>query len=212
MWSRPESDEALVRRLSPSTNPDCKDRRHAWGEWQLSIGELALLKFIRLQNNTNEADEDILQEALLAAYLEVESGGYELRAGIPFTAYVKGIARNKIREARRRERKLTSLADLPELPSGQAHRQLETTVEQREQQEALLYGLHALSVQRRQVLERILSGQSTAEIARALAISPELVRQHKCRGLRALARELTANGAAPTAGVPAAGASNRYPV
>lgn len=188
MWSRPESDEALVRRLSPSTNPDRKDRAHAWGEWQLAIGELALLKFIRLENNTNEPDEDILQEALLAAYLEVESGGYERRAGIPLTAYVKGIAKNKIREARRRERKLTSFAELPELPADPTHWQLESAIEQREQKDALRLGLHVLSAQRRQVLERILSGQSTEEIAAALAISPDLVRQHKCRGLRTLRR------------------------
>ena len=70
----------------------------------MNIGAAAVLKFIRLNNYTRELDEDIFQEAMLTAYLEVERGHYIPREGIPFTAYVKGIARNKIREARRRER------------------------------------------------------------------------------------------------------------
>jgi RNA polymerase sigma-70 factor (ECF subfamily) len=186
MWSRPESDETLVKRLLPGLNPDHADRIHAWAEWQVSVGEAAVLKYIRFSNNTREPDEDIFQEALLTAYLEVERGRYERRAGIPFTAYVKGIARNKIREARRKER---GLVDLDSLPPGAAEphqRQPEASLEQQEEHDALHYGLGRLPVQRRQVLEGILQGQSTTEIAAALRISEELVRQHKCRGLRSL--------------------------
>jgi RNA polymerase sigma factor (sigma-70 family) len=187
MWSRPETDEALVRRLLPECNPDRMDRIHAWAEWQASVGEAAVLKYIRFSNNTGEPDDDIFQESLLTAYLEVERGRYERRAGIPFTAYVKGIARNKIREARRRER---GLVDLEELPLGDdlPQRQLETHLELQEQQEAFRHGLGQLPVQRREVLEGIIQGKSTTEIAAALRISEELVRQHKCRGLRSLRR------------------------
>jgi RNA polymerase sigma factor (sigma-70 family) len=194
MWSRPESDEALVKRLLPSWNADPRDRALAWAEWQERIGEASVLKFIRSNNNTNEPDEDVYQDAMLIAYLEVERGRYEQREGVPFTAYVKGIARNKIREARRRERYRVSLTDLTQIaekPAGEtapaaATRQIEAALEHRERRSALRRGLEDLPPQRRQVLERILDGVSTNEIAAELRISEELVRQHKCRGLRSL--------------------------
>lgn len=186
MWSRPESDEALIRRLLPSSNPDQADRAHAWAEWQASIGEAAVLKFIRLVNTTSEPDEDIFQDAMLTAYLEVERGRFEPRSGVPFTAYVKGIARNKVREARRRDRFCTGLDDIPNPNDDDLLRQMETSIEHREQAEALHSGLASLPAARRKVLERYLKGKSTPEIAHELDMSEELVRQHKCRGLRRL--------------------------
>jgi RNA polymerase sigma factor (sigma-70 family) len=192
MWSRPESDEALIHRMLPSTNSDRADRARAWTEWQHGIGEAALLKFIRWVNNTGEPDEDILQETMLAAFQEVERGRYERRSGIPFTAYVKGIARNKIRALSRRtrllERRWANLDEPGWLVEDGANRQLETSIERRELVDRLRLGLLDLPEQRRQVLERFLFGETTAEIAAGLAISEALVRQHKCRGLRALRR------------------------
>jgi RNA polymerase sigma-70 factor (ECF subfamily) len=146
----------------------------------------SVLKFIRMHNNTSEPDEDILQDSLLTAFLEVERGRYERREGVPFTAYVKGIARNKIREARRRERYHASLEDVPEVPSEPSPRHLEIAVERVEQHKALYNGLLLLSAQRRLVLERYIYGASTSEIADELSITEALVRQHKCRGLRSL--------------------------
>ncbi len=186
MKSRPESDEALVKRLLPNTNPDRIDRARAWTEWQVSFGEPAVLNFIRAKNNTREPDEDILQDSMLTAFLGVERGRYECRDGVPFTAYVKGIARNKIREARRRERYCTTLEELTYAPGLLVERQTESTVEHREQHRTLFDRLVELPPQRRQVLERILHGESTAEIAAEMAITKDLVRQHKCRGLRTL--------------------------
>ena len=188
MKSRPESDEALVKRLLPNTNPDRIDRAQAWPEWQVSFGETAVLNFIRAKNNTTEPDEDILQDSMLTAFLGVERGCYECRDGVPFTAYVKGIARNKIREARRRERYCTTLEELNYAPGLLVERQTESTVEHREQHRTLHDRLVELPPQRRQVLERILRGESTAEIAAEMAITKDLVRQHKCRGLRTLRR------------------------
>lgn len=186
MWSRPESDEALVTRLLPSRNGDRTDRLTAWNEWQRLVGERSLLSFIRLHNNTGEPDEDLLQEALLTAYLEVERGRYEPRRGIPFTAYVKGIARNKIREARRRERHLSPLDDLAQMCADGNPRQLEAVIERHEERQALRCSMDGLSAQRRQVLERVLAGDSTGEIARKLDITEDLVRQHKSRAVRSL--------------------------
>jgi RNA polymerase sigma factor (sigma-70 family) len=193
MQSRPESDETLVRRMLPSTNADQADRAHAWAEWQSSGRLAALLRFIHFYNHTTEPDEDILQEALLTAYLEVERGRYVPRPGVPFTAYVKGIARNKLREARRHERYCTSLDDLTFCPADSSLRQIETMIERNEQHTALQNGLSSLPLHRQRVLEQYIQGASTQEIASRLAMSEELVRQHKSRGLRSL-RQISTTG------------------
>ncbi len=188
MLVQPESDEALVRRLLPSANPDPHDRARAWTEWQgrPQSGGPAVLKYVRSANNTAELDEDILQDAMLTAYVEVERGHYEHRAGIPFTAYVKGIARNKIREARRRNRRWAVLDEAADVPADPAPRALEGMVESHEARQALRQGLEKLPPQRRQVLQHYLAGESLAEIAQHLDITEALVRQHKHRALERL--------------------------
>ena len=186
MMFQPESDEALVRRLLPSANPDPADRACAWADWQARLGGPAVLKFVRSSNNTAEPDEDIFQDAMLTAYVEVERGRYEHRAGIPFTAYVKGIARNKIREARRRGWRWAALEEASDVPADPAPRALEGAVERHEAQRALNQGLEKLPLQRRQVLQRYLAGDSLAEIAEQLEITEALVRQHKHRALERL--------------------------
>jgi RNA polymerase sigma factor (sigma-70 family) len=188
MDARPKSNEALERKLLPSISPNRADRARAWAEWQMSVGQVSLIKFIRVYNTTNEPDEDILQEAMLTAYLEVERGRYQPREGVPFTAYVKGIARNKLHEARRRGRVWLPLedGDAESLADCRFERPLEITVERREQDLSLQRGLAMLAGDKRQVLERYLHGESTGEIAASLAITEDLVRQHKCRALRQL--------------------------
>ena len=197
MVSRPVSDEALIRRLIPGCNPDQQDRCSAWAEWQASIGEMVLGRYVRAHNNTREADDDIVQDALLTAYLSVESGRYQPQEGVPFAAYVVGIARNKIREARRRGRRQVDLDEDREefTPRPLAlQRQPENHLEQREERDLLHSGLSRLPATRRSVLEHYLSGASTVEIAQRLLISEALVRQHKCRALRALQRDLQSTG------------------
>jgi RNA polymerase sigma factor (sigma-70 family) len=210
MVTRPASDEAqnvnsfpgaqedLLQRILPGLNADRQDRARAWSEWQSAYGENVLVRFTRAHNNTLEADDDIIQDALLTAYLNVERGAFQPRDGVPFTAYVIGIARNKIREARRRERHRAFLEDEPEDLErrliGEFQRQPERAIERREQRDLLRGGLSRLPEARRQVLEHYLAGASTGEIAHRLAISEALVRQHKCRGLRALQHDLQ-NGA-----------------
>lgn len=185
MMVHTESDEALIDRLLPTKNPSLEDRARAWAEWHLRRGGQAVLSYIRASNNTAEAHEDILQDAMMTAYVEVERGHYEHRAGIPFTAYVKGIARNKIREARRRHRNWEPLEEVSHLRAEPA-RELETVYDRREERHALRRGLAQLPDRRRQVLEGILGGESLAEIARRLEMTEENVRQHKHRGLRRL--------------------------
>ena len=185
-----ESDEILVQRLLPNRNSDRSDRAMAWKEWHDAKGLPNVLAFIRAKNDTPEPDMDIFQEALITAYMQVERGNYQPRAGVSFAAYVKGIARNKIREARRRTWRVISMpADFEQL-AGSDGMQPEVTVERQEQQAVLLSGLSMLSSSRRRVIEAYLQGHTTAEIARRLGMSEELVRQHKSRGLRGLRRRL----------------------
>lgn len=203
MFTRPVNDEALIQRLLPAYNADRCDRDRAWTEWQDNVGEPVLARYVRAHNSTGEADDDILQDALITAYLGVERGAYQPREGIPFTAYVVGIARNKIREARRRERRCVEWSDEPEnLPipaTGETQRQPEQRLERREQRDLLRSGISRLPDTRRQVLEYYLMGASTDEIARHMQISEALVRQHKCRGLRSLLRDMQRAGATGTA-------------
>lgn len=203
MDARPKSNEALERKLLPSMIPDRDERARAWTEWHVSVGKMSLLKFIRTHNTTNEPDEDILQEAMLTAYIEVERGRYQPREGVPFTAYVKGIARNKLCEARRRGRVWLTLDDgvAEPLTGDRLERPLESAVERREQDRLLARGLAMLPAEKRQVLERYLCGESTGEIAASMAITEDLVRQYKCRGLRQL-RQRCASANANRAGFP----------
>ncbi len=186
MLARPESDEVLVKRLLPSSNHDPKSRSVAWREWYHQVGEESVMRFIKTQNDTSEPDMDIFQEAMMTAFVEVERGRYRPHLNVPFAAYVKGIARNKIREARRRTRRFVSLEDRPQWEVESDDPQLEAVLENQEQQDTLQAGLAKLSRGRRQVLEAYLKGNSTAEIAQTLGITPELVRQYKSRGLRNL--------------------------
>jgi len=181
----------LVQRLLPSRNDDPQDRAAAWNEWYVQIGEASVLAFVRVKNNTPEPDVDILQEAMATAYIEVERGRYEPRLGIPFAAYVKGIAHNKIREARRRSWRCILLEDVSASLAECAlwdgiETRPERIVERREERAFLHDGMSRLPPCRRQVLEGYLQGRSTTEIAEALGMSEDAVRQHKSRGLRSL--------------------------
>lgn len=197
MVSRPVSDEVLIKRMIPGSNPDRQDRLGAWAEWQASIGGMVLQRYVRARNSTRETDDDIIQDALLTAYLGVENGRYQPQDGVPFVAYVIGIARNKIREARRKDRhqfQLDEDCDEYEPRVMTLHRQPEHDLERSEQRDLLKNGLSRLPAARRTVLEYYLSGASTDEIAQRLTMSEALVRQHKCRGLRALQRDLQSMG------------------
>ena len=185
----PATDDALIMRLLPSANPDAHDRAQAWTEWHAGPGPAVVLKFIRANNTSPEADEDLLQETLVTTYLEVERSHYAPRPSVPFTAYVKGIARNKIREARRRHRRWEPL-DENAPPPAHLSRPLEISYENDEERRALRQGLQLLPASRRQVLEHYLGGHSLSEIAASLSINEALVRQHKHRGLKVLQQAL----------------------
>ena len=70
--------------------------------------------------------------AMLTAYAQVERGRYEPRVGVTFAAFVKGIALNKIREARRRTRRFFPLRDAAEHVAERDAVSLEAAVERKE--------------------------------------------------------------------------------
>jgi len=188
MWSRVDGELELAERLLPANTPNRAERTLAWDEWQQRCGSEVVRKYIRFRNFSSEADEDIFQETMATAFQEVERGRYQARPGVPFTAYVKGIARNKIREAQRRGRRLPSvpLDDVAFFLPASPAQQPEVAYEKAKQQAVLNDGLEHLTDNRRQVLKRFMRGEGTSEIAAAMQISEDLVRQHKSRGLRRL--------------------------
>ncbi len=192
MKSRLDTEEFLIKRLLPTSNPCKRDRANAWADWEQEGGATALRRFIYSQNNTTESDEDIFQEAVVTAFQEVERGRYQPQHGVPFTAYVKGIARNKIREARRRTQRwgLVPLEDVEFSLADAPYKQPEATYERHQRQAHFYQGLSSLPDGRKQVLERVVRGEGTAEIAEAMHISEDLVRQHKSRGLRTLKQQI----------------------
>ena len=188
METRQKSNEVLVERLLPTLNRNPQDRAMAWEEWYASVGVSAVMAFVRVTNDTATPDDDIVHDAIATAYEQVEGGRYEPRLDIPFTAYVKGIARNKIREARRRSWRCVALDDAPLAQFESDHPSLESLIERQEQIAALCDGLTRLSPLQRQVLADYFQGRSTDEIARASGMSEEAVRQHKSRALREIQR------------------------
>jgi RNA polymerase sigma factor (sigma-70 family) len=188
MQKWPVSSEELLQRMLPASNPDPSDRARAWEEWQRGAGGESLQRYIRHRNYSFEPNDDIYQETLSTAFAEVERGRYQPRPGVPFAAYTKGIARNKIREASRRGRRWVCVAldDVSYTLADAPGRQPEIAFDQAQRRAHLYDGLAMLPPGRRQVLERIIRGEQTAEIAEAMQISEDLVRQHKSRGLRKL--------------------------
>lgn len=175
--------QLLAQRLLPSVNPDASDRAQAWNDWLSSGGYEPVLKFIRWSNGTNTDDEEILQEALIIAYVKVERGLYQDR-NLPFTAFLKKIAWYKIMEASRRESGVIPLDDLYEIVS-EDHREHER-VEFWKEHEVLKTALEQLPPRRSRIMVLYEYGYSTAEIAERLGIREDLVRKEKSLGLRQL--------------------------
>jgi RNA polymerase sigma factor (sigma-70 family) len=141
-------------------------------------------RFIRWSNGTSTDDEEILQDALITAYLKVERGDYEYRQ-VPFTAFVKKIAWYKILEAARQYPRHVTLDDVIEYADDDEGAITER-VEFWREYEALKYALSELPARRSKVLLLYENGYSTAEIAEHLSIREDLVRKEKSLGLRQL--------------------------
>jgi RNA polymerase sigma factor (sigma-70 family) len=182
----PHTSGLDIHRLLPQENPDDDDRAEAWQHCWEVIGA-QVQRYIRYSNRTSTEDSEIFADSMAIAYLEVERGNYQVRTGVPFTAYVKGIARNMILEAYRRDRRSVPLPDFFDRPDPY---DVESAFEQHEQRETLNTHMDALPPRRREVLRLFCEGHDTAEIATHLGIREDLVRQEKCRAIQQLQRKL----------------------
>jgi RNA polymerase sigma factor (sigma-70 family) len=183
-----EQELILMLRLGGKLNQ--AQRKNIWHQWQERFGDRILTRYIGYHNDTQTLDGDIYQDAMLTAYVEIERGGYQPQDGVPFSAYVKGIARNKIREARRKQRRFVPLDEVfYQIPAGEGF-EPEKIAERKEDFQLLHIGIASLDPNRRGVMEALLQGKQTKEIAEEMAISEELVRQHKSRGIRAIRKQL----------------------
>lgn len=180
LFTPPAGD--VVKRLLPTTNPDREDRASAWNQWIGSGGAEPVRKFIRWSNGTDMEDDEILQDALITAYIKVERGDYQPR-DVPFTAYVKKIAWYKIMEAARRNAGQLPLEDASDVPEEDNPTE---RVDFWREYEALHSALAELPPRRSRVILLYENGYTTAEIAQHLAIKEELVRKEKSLGLRQL--------------------------
>jgi RNA polymerase sigma factor (sigma-70 family) len=187
MYLCPRSVGEHIRQLLPCYNPNPEDRARAWNHWLASGGADPVLKFIRWSNGTSTDDEEILQDAIITAYLKVERGEYQYR-DIPFTAFVKKIAYYKIMEAARRNVKQVPLEDVAEYIDDD--QSTPEHVEFWREHEALQTALGQLPARRTQVLLLYENGYSTSEIAEQLRIKEELVRKEKSLGMRQLKEKM----------------------
>ncbi|MFQ3567322.1 MAG: sigma-70 family RNA polymerase sigma factor [Aggregatilineales bacterium] len=177
----------LVQRMLPINTTKAEDRELAWNEWIAIGGCEPLLRFIRWKNGTSTEDDEILQETLITAYIKMESGHYEDR-DLPFTAWLKKIAWFKIMQASRREGGQISLDDLEEYVPDEKNEH--ERVELWKERDALSSALAKLPPRRSHIIQLYEQGYATAEIAKLLCITKELVRKEKSLGLRQLRHDI----------------------
>src|SRR5688572_2192262 len=132
----PESDEALVKRLLPDCNLNPADRNAAWSDVDSTYRE-TLRRFIRQWMLSDAEVEEIYQDTLITAFMNVENGLY-VYTGVPFLAYLKAIARNKVLAERRRTGRWVELDDDLATPGGDDRHQPEGLVESREERDEVL--------------------------------------------------------------------------
>lgn len=183
----PESDEALVMRLLPAANADLGARDAAWDDVHARYA-VPLWRFIRQSVPSEELGQEIYQDTMMTAFMNLEADRYEY-TGVPFGAYLKGIARNKIYAAQRDTSRYVELDDeMPlSLDDDEADwRGPEHSTQAREQLDAVLNAIGQLSDKTGQVLMGVLEGKTFAELADELGMTEEAIRQHKSRGVRSL--------------------------
>ena len=181
------SADPLTCRLLPQYNPNERDRQIAWAELLNADLIHQLKRFIQYKNHTTVADDDILQDTLLLAWIKVENGEYELRQA-PFAAYLKGVARYKIKEAGRQHIHVDIDLYAEALPDPRAET---ARPDLRVADELLQAALNELPARRRDVL--LLSelyDYSGEEIAAHFHIRADLVRKDKSLALQQLRRTL----------------------
>lgn len=130
--------------------------------------------------------EDIVSETYVRVLEHIHTYAY---TGAPFRAWLYRIAHNLAINAVRREQPVADEEALLQIVASEADP--EQAAQQGEERAALRRALLKLTDEQQQVLLlRFVSGQSTAEVARALQKSEGAVKQLQFRAMRSLARLL----------------------
>lgn len=176
--------DQYVKRMLPVYNPDPADRKDAWNAYLQNGGRNALMNFLRFKNFTHVDHDDILQETIITGYQKVEAGKYQDR-DLPFNAFLKVIAKYKIFEASRMNRREVAIEEYVDLPDHAPSREY-ARVERWKENESMQSALDELPVRRASILMMYQAGYETDEIARVYSISEDLVRKEKSLAVRHL--------------------------
>jgi RNA polymerase sigma factor (sigma-70 family) len=174
--------------LSSTTTESTEIRCFAYFGWWDVKGERLIRR--RVERKTpRDVWDDLCQEVWIALLEAVRDGRYRTREGKSFDAYAMQTVNNLIAdywtEVERDDRYWTSL-DEDDTPQRLLQDDAQNTflmVVDREQREAVLYALAQLSDNRRAIIERVLIGQRTREIAQALEMTENAVRQQHRRAI-----------------------------
>lgn len=153
-----------------------------------------VLAFLRAECRDREVAADLAAEVFAAVLLA--AGRYRSRGSAPAAPWVLGIARNKVRESRRRgrveDRARRRLALDPEVLRDE---DLDRVDELAGSAEGLVVLLEQLPEREREAVRgRVLEERSYAELASELRCSELVVRQGVSRGLARMRKRLTEEG------------------
>lgn len=178
MVPRPESDKALTDPVDPA----CQELISAFVTWVAAEGGSVQHYVASRLSQPAESQEvrEVVQDAIYRTYAAICRGNFEDRGQGAFTAYVMTTAQRLLVNEYRHSKRYIAFAEFDEHMGGEAD-----PISDFERRDFIRYLLEQLRPRRREVLQRhYFDEQSYAEIAAELAISEELVRQEKSRGLR----------------------------
>ena len=161
----------------------------SWASTDLMIGEVYraeaanLVRLARFFVDDRDAAEDLVQEA----FIRLARSSHRIRDRERVPAYLRSIVLNLARDHNRR-----GLVSLRHRPAAEPMAlSLDEAVTARNDQEVVIDALRQLPIRQRDCLVlRYYLELGVAEIARTLGISPNSVKTHLSRGLRALEERL----------------------
>jgi RNA polymerase sigma factor (sigma-70 family) len=161
----------------------------SWASTDLMIGEVYraeaanLVRLARFFVDDRDAAEDLVQEA----FIRLARSSHRIRERERVPAYLRSIVLNLARDHNRR-----GLVSLRHRPAAEPLApSLDEVMTVRSDQQVVIDGLRQLPIRQRDCLVlRYYLELGVAEIARTLSISPNSVKTHLSRGLRALEERL----------------------
>ena len=161
----------------------------SWASVELLVAEIYrseaanLVRLARFFVDDRDAAEDLVQEA----FIRLARSAHRIRERDRAPAYLRSIVLNLARDHNRRG--LVSLRHRP--PADATPPAIDEAMAVREDQQVVIEALRQLPIRQRDCLVlRYYMEVGVAEIARTLGLSPNSVKTHLSRGLRALEQRL----------------------